>query len=214
MRVETINLSQNLLTTPHGFYFRMKVPKRYRQYFQRREFKKSLKTRDIREAQRRAFLFAAQIEEYITTLDFTRGQMSKRPFLPFTDIRVDEVNITPNSFTIRGLELDPTKLAEESLLYKELVSSSAAAAQQLHEQQTPQHTSAGLESSAQQPIATAFPTSATMLPPAVLQPSTVAPIASSPSRLLSKLIEDFASEKKTSGRWKQDASNGRKEQLL
>lgn len=117
---------QNLLCTPHGYYFRMRVPHRHRDHFKRREFKKSLKTVDLKEAQKKALCLAAQIEDCIQRLDVLKGyRMARLPL--FTDIKVAEVAVTRDGYRIIGLETDPLHAESERKEVEKLHEDAAAA---------------------------------------------------------------------------------------
>jgi|GEM_PF-1775850 len=117
---------QNLLCTPHGYYFRMRVPQRHHDYFKRREFKKSLKTSSLKEAQKKALCLAAQIEDCIQRLDVVKGyRMARLPL--FTDIKVAEVAVTRDGYRIIGLETDPLHAETEAAQARELYAAAEAA---------------------------------------------------------------------------------------
>ena len=72
-------MADYLLATPHGFYFRMKVPPDLRIRLGKRELKKALNTADKKRARLAALLYAARATEIF---DLMRGAlMSKLPYL-------------------------------------------------------------------------------------------------------------------------------------
>ena len=71
-------MADYLLATPHGFYFRMKVPPDLRIRLGKRELKKALNTSDKKRARLAAFLYAARATEIFGLM---RGvNMGKFPF--------------------------------------------------------------------------------------------------------------------------------------
>ena len=72
-------MADYLLSTPHGFYFRMKIPLDLRERFGKRELKKALNTADKKKARFAAILYAARATEIF---DFMRGvSLSRFPFI-------------------------------------------------------------------------------------------------------------------------------------
>ena len=194
---------QNLLHTPHGFCFRMKVPKRHRDYFHRREFKKSLQTTDLKEAQKRALLLTVQIDDFITRLDILKGyRMSRLPF--FSEIKIAEVDVSFAGIKFRGVETDPLHPEAEAKAYREIL----AAAREEHQGLLKQSPAANVAPSVAEPLDA--PTVEVSLPPQISE--TLASVK--PKKLFARLIEDFVEEKTLSGNWKKAASNGRKQQLI
>lgn len=186
MRIRTINQGRYLLDTSTGFCFRMKVPKRHREHFSRREFKKALHTTDAKDAQKKALLLAAMIDEHIAQLDVAKGfKMARLPF--FSGIKIDEIDVSMQGIRIRGVEQDPLHPETESRLLRENIEAAREEYQKLINNQQ---------------VASVAQISMPSMP------------ASTPTKLFAELIEDFVTEKTTSGNWDVTSSNGRKEQLL
>lgn len=198
---------QNLLKTPYGFYFRMKVPKRHREHFRRREFKKALNTHDRRDAQKKALLLTAMVDEYIAQLDTAKGyKMSRLPF--FTSMKVAEIEVFSTGYKLKGIELDPLHYETDQRAYSDIRASALADSQALANMQHPnQFSPAAPAFLASQPCQL---TSAVQ----VVQTAVETPPASASQKLFAELIENFVEEKTVSGNWDALSSNGRKEQLL
>lgn len=172
------------------------MPLRHREHFQRREFKKALHTFDSHEAQKKALLLAAMIDEQIAQLDVAKGyRMSKLPF--FNEIKIAEINVSLQGIKLVGVEQDPRYPEAEDRALRKTISVArkefqALLAQQSVDQQITQGIVELSKSAISQPA----------LPVSV------------PQKQFAELIEDFVKEKTTSGHWNKSASNGRKEQLL
>lgn len=198
MVIRNVSPGRNLVHTSTGYSFRMRVPLRYRDHFQRREFKKALHTTDAREAQKKALLITALIDEHIAQLDAARGyRMSKLPF--FNEIKIAEVSVSLQGIKLVGVEKDPQFPEAEDRALRDTISAAREEFQTLLSQQSviDQQITQGIAELSKQPV--------------VSQP--VIP-ASAPQKLLAELIDDFVKEKTTSGSWNKAAANGRKEQLL
>jgi hypothetical protein len=63
-------MADYLLATPHGFYFRMKVPPDLRIRLGKRELKKALNTADKKRARLVALLYAARATEIFDLMRF------------------------------------------------------------------------------------------------------------------------------------------------
>jgi len=165
----------------------MKVPTRHREYFNRREFKKALKTSDKTEAQKKALCLAAQIDDCIQKLDVLKGyHMTKLPL--FTTIQVDSAKVTKDSIEVFGFKSDPNFVEAEAVATKSFYD--------------------GLEAAQQRLINNTTPIAAQAAPvPEKTQPEIK-------KKTLAQLVEDFVKEKTKSGAWKNELANGRKAQLL
>ena len=119
------------MTTPHLFkhpnsgiyYFRIAIPKALRKRLKQREWKKSLKTREPREAQRTARRVTVQVEYLFSELNkhairptgyyMPRNQDDMAGF----DLFIARLMKHPDgSLEAEGLELDPDKVDEEMKL--------------------------------------------------------------------------------------------------
>ena len=193
----------NLLNTPYGFYFRMQVPKRYRDYFKRREFKKSLQTSDLKEAQKRALLLAAQVEDYIMRLDVLKGyRMARLPFINFSEIKVAKVDVSLQGFQFQGVETDPLHSDSEVKTYRAML----AAAREEHIILLQEAAALGLTPSAVLNTQSSLAQLPAQLP--------AAPASLLKKKFFAELIEKFVQEKIDRGSWKKDSRNGRKQQLI
>ncbi len=204
MSQKFLTTPSNLLNTPYGFYFRMQVPKRYRDYFKRREFKKSLQTSDLKEAQKRALLLATQVEDCIMRLDVLRGyRMARLPFINFSEIKVATVDVNLQGFQIQGIETDPLNADSEVKTYRAML----AAAREEHIKLLQEAAALGLTPS------TALSTQPNLAQLPAQLPATPATLLNK-KLLFAELIEKFVQEKIDRGSWKKDSKNGRKQQLI
>lgn len=106
-------MADYLLQTPHGWYFRMKVPPDLRGPLGKRELKKALNTSDKRRARLAAIQYAAQAAEIFDAL---RGRIMKR--LPgSSEIVINGFRRLPDgSISFDNIASDPSESAEDFAL--------------------------------------------------------------------------------------------------